>query len=423
MPSTRRLSGYDNNNVIMRTYDILEFAEGRVRVEARSTEQIKANQKAKQAVLRDLSSVVISKHKNVMGAIERQNGRSLSLPYVPQNQRLWYDASRDAKECNGIDETPYVNENGSCKRTQSFMNARMVHRCRKNAPINRYLEPQPHESYLQIVRDSLPVAQELALTLLVVSYHKALLNDVDLFCERTDCSNEEWYKMIFTMLIIVFTMTAVVAFSKHDDYVGDEGVKSRRRTKRDRVLVRIGDLVMLVAILRAVSSLMRSLTASFSSDTVSSLVTTGWVIHLFACDYDFANGKCGKGRDLSLKREKFKGGHTSLSGALLSTTLLASRLSSDVHTFMFVSTSMILFAFYPAHRADIAMNSSIMPTLLVTFGMCIIAYNILDETDDKKTLLVALVVVCFCIPGIKYWLQQFKKIIIGPWTVVQVPHS
>lgn len=353
-----------------------------------------------------------------------ENSRSLGLPCISQSQRLWYDASRDTMKRDTSDSSNNItsyNEIGNNERTQSFVEARQRHQNRSDAPINNYLEVVPHETYLHIIRDSFPVAQELTLTILAVSYQKALLNDVDIFCEHTVCSDDDKFKLLITILLVLMTLYSVVQFNKHKNVIDDHNDKSNWQKKKDRVIVRMGDFILLVLILRALSSLMRSLTASFSSDTVSSLVTTGWIVHLFACDYDFANGKCGKGRDLSLKREKFKGGHTSLSGALLSTTLLASRLSSDVHTFMFVSTSIILFAFYPAHRANISMHQSILPSLLVTCGICCTACIVLDNKDDRKVLIVTLAIICIFIPGIKYWLQKFKKIIVGPWTVVQVP--
>jgi len=57
--------------------------------------------------------------------------------------------------------------------------------------------------------------------------------------------------------------------------------KHKVTSKRRRLFVRFVDLILLLAILRFLSSLLRSLTASFSSDTVSKLVALGWVVHLF----------------------------------------------------------------------------------------------------------------------------------------------
>jgi phosphatidylinositol glycan class C protein len=109
------------------------------------------------------------------------------------------------------------------------------------------------------------------------------------------------------------------------------------------------EALLLAGILRLLSSVLRTLTASYSSDTVYALAISGMLVHLLACDYSYANGH---GR----KKAAFAGGVMSLNASLFSTTLLASRLSSNATVYVFVSTSVILFAFYPAARHTIAVT-------------------------------------------------------------------
>jgi hypothetical protein len=73
------------------------------------------------------------------------------------------------------------------------------------------------------------------------------------------------------------------------------------------------------------------------------------LVHLLACDYSYANGH-------SRTKAAFAGGVMSLNASLFSTTLLASRLSSNATVYLFVSASVILFAFYPAARHIIAVT-------------------------------------------------------------------
>jgi phosphatidylinositol glycan class C protein len=107
---------------------------------------------------------------------------------------------------------------------------------------------------------------------------------------------------------------------------------------------------------------LRTLTASYSSDTVNALAIGGMVVHLLACDYSYALGISKKKvSDGSNKRQAgrptFSGGTVSLNAALFSTTLLASRLPTNVVSYAFISSAVILFAFYPAARHAIAKKS------------------------------------------------------------------
>ena len=126
-------------------------------------------------------------------------------------------------------------------------------------------------------------------------------------------------------------------------------------------------------LLRFLSSVLKTLTASYSSDTVYALSTMSLFLHLLTCDYDYANGledneKDDNGQTESrsnsnlnkgkgLERPTFEGGMISLTSAFFATTLLASRLESNAAVYVFVCCSVILFALYPAARHLVAVRS------------------------------------------------------------------
>ncbi len=147
--------------------------------------------------------------------------------------------------------------------------------------------------------------------------------------------------------------------------------------------MRLSDGALLAALLRLLSGAMRSLTASYSADTVYALAVCGMSVHLLACDYAYANGGGGTivaddddgggvagdgapasasastsapGEDAADRhpRPPFLGGTVSLNAAFFSTVLLSSRVRSDVASYAFVSLVVTLFAFYPASRHNIA---------------------------------------------------------------------
>jgi phosphatidylinositol glycan class C protein len=126
-----------------------------------------------------------------------------------------------------------------------------------------------------------------------------------------------------------------------------------RKTKGQQ---RTTDAFLLVILLRFVASVLRSLTASYSSDTVQALAVAGMIVHVLACDYSYANGKEHATVVVRLQQQRpiFQGGTISLNVALFSTTLLVSRLSSNLTCYVFVTLSIVVFSFYPATRHAVA---------------------------------------------------------------------
>ena len=145
-------------------------------------------------------------------------------------------------------------------------------------------------------------------------------------------------------------------------------------SKRYTIRYRLTDFLLMAILLRFLSSVLKTLTASYSSDTVYALSTMSLFLHLLTCDYDYANGLKGieeedndqtesrsngnlsKGK--KLERPTFEGGMMSLTSAFFATTLLASRLESNAAVYVFVCSSVILFALYPAARHLVAVKAA-----------------------------------------------------------------
>ena len=149
-------------------------------------------------------------------------------------------------------------------------------------------------------------------------------------------------------------------------------------SKRYTIRHRFTDFLLMSILLRFLSAVLKTLTASYSSDTVYALSTMSLLLHLLTCDYDYANGlnkndnneidrtDCdtasrshgGYYRNKNLERPTFEGGMTSLTSAFFATTLLASRLENNATVYIFVSSSVILFALYPAARHLVAIKAT-----------------------------------------------------------------
>jgi len=207
------------------------------------------------------------------------------------------------------------------------------------------------------------VAQEFALTCLFLARHRAITplnidgDDVRGFNSNRNITNGEW-KQVISMGAVALVVIMILYYAESARSFADGGMKGTKK----RLLIRATDAVLLAAILRFLSSVLRTLTASYSSDTVNALAIGGMVVHLLACDYSYALGISQKKvSDGSNKRQAgrptFSGGTVSLNAALFSTTLLASRLPTNAVSYSFISSSVVLFAFYPAARHAIAKKS------------------------------------------------------------------
>ena len=147
--------------------------------------------------------------------------------------------------------------------------------------------------------------------------------------------------LAFILLVVLLVYTTGTRTQQHGP------------SNKNGTLTRLKDAFLLAGLLRLISSVLRTLTASYSSDTVHALAIGGMFIHLLACDFNYANGR---GREKT-SSSSFQGGTVSLNAALLSTTLLASRLSSNSTVYVFVTLSVVLFCFYPAARHAISQRA------------------------------------------------------------------
>jgi hypothetical protein len=168
-------------------------------------------------------------------------------------------------------------------------------------------------------------------------------------------------------LAMLLALSVAVIYSARSNSNNNSNNHTQDRTQK--VKQRVTDACLLAVLLRLVASVLRTLTASYSSDTVQALAIAGMMVHVLACDYSYANGKgtnepgttsAAVGvsgmhqRQQQRRRPIFQGGTISLNAALFSTTLIVSRLSSNLTAYFFVTMAIVMFCFYPAARHAIA---------------------------------------------------------------------
>lgn len=215
--------------------------------------------------------------------------------------------------------------------------------------------PKPR-TFWDLAAHSLVVGQEFALGCYFIARHRVLLTQ-NLRDPKVNVAQSD--KAIY------FTLGMVLCASLMARHVP----QPNRRAKAKQ---RLADGVLLAILLRLLAGLWRTLTLSYSSDTVQALAIGGMLLHVLTCDYGWANGK-GEFESLKYKqRQPFRGGTLSLNAALFTTTLLVSRLDSQASAFILVGLAIVAFGFYPDTRHVISLaypasGSCMFPASLIVY--------------------------------------------------------
>ena len=294
--------------------------------------------------------------------------------------KLWRDDDKDRDQRNCADRTSTADtcedeHFGAGGTTESFLRARSVP---STDLVSLEVQRPPPRELMDIINNSMVVGQEFVLASLFLARHRDAIEEWESHTSTTKYGES---KQILSMAAVALVAMFILYNSQTPS---DQKMQSiSAKGKRKRMLVRVSDAIILAAILRFLASVLRTLTASYSSDTVNALAIGGMVVHLLACDYSYALGISTKGSDgdggdeqwgsgstrrLHTGRPTFSGGTVSLNAALFSTTLLASRLPTNAMSYAFISSAVILFAFYPAARHAIAARQSQSSKYVV--GLC-----------------------------------------------------
>jgi Phosphatidylinositol N-acetylglucosaminyltransferase len=240
-------------------------------------------------------------------------------------------------------------------------------------------------SFFRYLANAIVILQEIDLSCYFFGWHRFLL------LQQNDSTNQITFDPHHRFLLDVSTTTMYVALllavifnARSVIAIRNKNQSSQSSTTdiyKSKVLFRIVDAVVLALLLRYVAALLHDLTVSYSTDTVELLAAFSMIVHLLFCDYSYANGyqqhKSASGREAvcNLKelrggdqkqyqsmenhRPSFKGGTMSLNAVFFATVLLISRFEESdtvASSFIFVSLSVIFFAFYPVSRHTISIT-------------------------------------------------------------------
>mmetsp|Transcript_26671 Transcript_26671/g.41838 ORF Transcript_26671/g.41838 Transcript_26671/m.41838 type:complete len:391 (-) Transcript_26671:234-1406(-) len=314
----------------------------------------------------------------------------------------------------------------------------------------------PHRSLVELINSTLVVGQEVSLAVILLAVHREIVT----YEENTDGKMSDQTVLEYTVekssiaMLLVYTSMFIITYYNQraltadldddvtsadcDKETSQHNHKKRKKGhRRKKAIVRLSDGILLAVMLRVISGLLRSLTASYSTDTVYALAVTGMSVHLLACDYKFANGyekdeySGGGGGDTpSLTRTthhprpKFLGGTVSLNAAFFATVLLISRINSNLTSYAFVSSVVTLFAFYPTSRHEIARHFPnrlwVSPCFAITASLTVSAWLLLVSSVERCMFVGLQLFLLLLSPCLQWWLQRYKKIITGKWDIAHI---
>lgn len=179
-------------------------------------------------------------------------------------------------------------------------------------------------------------------------------------------------------------------------------------------LVAILQTMLLFGIyLRIAAPVLRTLTSSFSEDTIHALAITFSTIHLVFHDYAFVNNAVTKSIS----------GTLSLNAAMFTSIILVSRLNSSMETVVvFLLLAVILFILFP-NIARLIKRLSLVLHLLLVLTQWIFATYLLFSLKNKSLFVVyeLLIVLLWLIgPYLYYRVQVYKKTMKGPWDIAYI---
>lgn len=157
--------------------------------------------------------------------------------------------------------------------------------------LRKYSTSPLPKSYFQLVANALVVVQETALTSYLGARYRLELLSVSVVTDSHGAATNltaadpspRSENITYSNFCMLSGLAVAIYYSMRSD-------PSQQQPRKDKARQRMLDSLLLAVLLRFGASVLRSCTASYSSDTVHVLTGTGFLLHVLACDYTYANG-------------------------------------------------------------------------------------------------------------------------------------
>ncbi|CAE8696139.1 unnamed protein product, partial [Polarella glacialis] len=191
-------------------------------------------------------------------------------------------------------------------------------------------------------------------------------------------------------------------------------------------------ILRIAAPLWVMAPMLRTLTSSWSDDTIATLASCLLALHVILYDYGGAAGetpgalvpppspKSSCSPPSSSSTSSLPGGAVALNASILAATILASRLQTAEQVFAFMSFAMEVFAFFPRFSGSLQQRSPTAHALVLTPTLALVAFLLLGPSTTACMLLITLLLIGLVGPALFMWVQRYKAEIQGPWDIAHV---
>lgn len=221
--------------------------------------------------------------------------------------------------------------------------------------------------------------------------------------------NEDWLHRNKVTLLLTFIMCSIVA--GYGSVLYFNKVSCIKPLPALQFLTFLIRLCLFAGGLLGLSPVLKTLTHSYSSDTIWFLTFVLCTLHVVMHEYGYLQNN----DDATLFLTHFQG-TLSLNAAIFASILLASRLSSSVEVFAFIFFSFALFVAFPFWSYYLR-RYSIRGYIITTWALVLLAFFALREASRVLSLTFGGVVffITFVCPAWLKSIQRYKEHWAGPW--------
>ncbi|EJD03912.1 phosphatidylinositol N-acetylglucosaminyltransferase [Fomitiporia mediterranea MF3/22] len=216
--------------------------------------------------------------------------------------------------------------------------------------------------------------------------------------------DESWDPRVLVWISVGMFLLGYLLWELMDCFLFGQRMEREHRAKA------LKSSILVFLALLALSPVLRTLTASTSSDSIWALTACLFILNILLADY-------GPSRSGRLGRERLTS-VLSMNAGISASVVLASRLRDDVSVFALTLFSIQMFALFPMLRTRLLMMPSLLRALL-TFCVSGVSIHLTSEVSHLVTRIQVAILgfVTFGAPLALVWAQRFKNEIRGPWDV------
>ncbi|OCB84632.1 phosphatidylinositol N-acetylglucosaminyltransferase [Sanghuangporus baumii] len=216
--------------------------------------------------------------------------------------------------------------------------------------------------------------------------------------------DESWDPRILVWICVGMFLLGLILWELLERCVFGYRIDKEQRAKTFK-----SSILVFLALL-ALSPVLRTLSASTSSDSIWALTACLFMLNILLADY-------GPSRSGRLGRERLTS-VLSINAAMSASVVLASRLRDDISVFALMLFSIQVFALLPMLRTRLLMMPSFLRALL-TVSFAGVSIHLTSGLSQLVTGIQAVILgfITFGAPWVLVWAQKFKNEIRGPWDV------